>query len=201
MIMSKVEKGELNLDQQYKIDPKFKDQYSGDLYKLPDNTPITLRELIEQSLVYSDNTAKNLLNSLVTDKDITELVNNLGMDNLFNKEGNATAKEYARVFRSLYYASMLSQEHSEYLLDLLSKSERDKYMAAEIPESTKVSHKYGSMKPERSFSDVGIVYLPNRPFLIAVTIDGRESENFDETAAKEVISTIVSKTYKYISTR
>jgi beta-lactamase class A len=201
MILNKVNNGVLSLEDRFPITKVTRDSYSGDMYKLPDGTMFTIKDLIEANIVKSDNTAKNILYSLIKEEDINALINELGMDKLFNEKGDTTAKEYARVFRSLYYASMLTKEDSEYLLDLLTKTDRQKYMTAQLPESVPVAHKYASMKPERSFSDVGIVFVENRPFLLAVTIDGRDSKTFNEDKARQVISTITKKTYDYVTNR
>ncbi len=199
LILDKVEKGKLSLDQKLEILDSFKDNTSGDLYKVPNGTTMTIKDLLEESLVHSDNTAKNILYSLTDSDDMNILVDELGMDKLFNTEGKTTTKEYSRFFRSLYYSSMLPSERSQYILELLSKSNRSKYMADKIPNNIVVSHKYASLKPDRSYSDVGIVYIPNRPFILAVSIDGRDANDFTEDQAKEIISTIAKKAYDYLS--
>ncbi|NMB70275.1 serine hydrolase [candidate division WWE3 bacterium] len=201
MILNKVNKGVLKMEDRFPVTKVSRDSYSGDMYKYPDGTTFTLKELLEANIIKSDNTAKNILYSLIKEEDINDLINELGVDKLFNAEGNTTAKEYARVFRSLYYASMLTKEDSEYLLDLLTKTDPQKYMTAQLPKDVIVAHKYASMKPERSFSDVGIVFIKNRPFLLAVTIDGRNSKTFNEDSARRVISTIAKKSYDYVTNR
>lgn len=201
MILNKVNNGELSLDDKFPITNVNRDQFAGDMYKYPDGTTFTVKELLEANIIKSDNTAKNILYSLINEEDINSLINELGVDKLFNAEGNTTAKEYARVFRSLYYASMLTKEDSEYLLDILTKTDRQKYMTAQLPENVMVAHKYASMKPDRSFSDVGIVFINNRPFLLAITIDGRNSKTFNEDSARQVIGTIAKKSYDYVTNR
>lgn len=201
MIMNKVNKGELSMDTQLPITEKNKDKFSGELYKLPEGTMLSVKELVEANLVASDNTAKNILYGLITPADLNDFINELGMDQLFNENGDTTAKEYARVFRSLYYSSMLKKEDSEYLLDLLSKTNRQKFMTTKLPENVTVAHKYAATIPDKSYSDVGIIYINNRPYLLAVTLDGRDSKNLTQEDAREIIGTISKKTYDYVITK
>jgi len=201
MILNKINKGELSMDTTLPIKSTDKDSFSGELYKLPNGTTLSIRQLIEATIITSDNTAKNILYGLISTQDLNDFINELGMDKLFNEQGDTTAKEYARVFRSLYYASMLTKEDSEYLLDLLTRTNRQKFMTAKLPDDVVVAHKYASTIPDKSYSDVGIVYINERPFLIAITIDGREAKNFTQEQAKDIISTITKKAYDYVTAK
>jgi beta-lactamase class A len=198
MVMNKVNKGEITMDTKLPINNTNRDSLSGELYKLPNGTDLTIKELVEATLVNSDNTAKNILYGLISSQDLNDFINELGMDKLFNEKGDTTAKEYARVFRSLYYASMLTKEDSEYLLDLLTKTNRQKFMTAELPNDVQVAHKYASTTPDKSYSDVGIVFVKDRPFLLAITLDGRGAKDLSQDEAREIISTITKKTYDYV---
>lgn len=94
-----------------------------------------------------------------------------------------TVKEYASFFRILYNASYLSKEYSEKALQLLSQVEFKDGIAAGVPASVPVAHKFG----ERTFDgsakqlhDCGIVYLTDRPYLLCIMTRGEDYNNLTE---------------------
>lgn len=147
-----------------------------------------INELIETMLVYSDNNAMKLLMSEMRSADLNKVYADLGVDfpNVNKPENFMSVKQYASFFRILYNASYLEKNDSEKILKFLSEAEYKSGIVAGVPESIKVSHKFG----EREFAtadgyvkqlhDCGIIYYSQQPYLLCVMTRGRDFEDLSE---------------------
>lgn len=83
----------------------------------------TILELLEQMIMYSDNSAMNILVEMMP----TELYNRVSKDlNIIIPDKNTTenylsVKDVATFFRILYNSSYLNKDSSEFALNLLSR--------------------------------------------------------------------------------
>ena len=194
-VMSKVEKGEWRLDNKLvlfagDIDPNYGEKY----YKNSIGTTFTIEELLKAILIESDNTTHRILIRNLSTEDFALMRDSMGLDEVLDERQLLSAKEYSRVFRALYYASSISREHSEQLLEWLSETPFNDYLQSGLPEGVKFSHKIGEGGPSKTYLDSGIVYAPNRPYLLTVVIAGR-----DEAEAKEIIHEISQTVYDYVT--
>lgn len=112
-----------------------------------------------------------------------------------------SAKEYSRVLRSLYTASYLSRTGSEKILEWLDAATFNDFLSGSIPESVRFSHKYGEHIELNAYSDSGIVYLPNRPYIISVMVQGKEGEPYEaeRQQAGRFMQSISKEVYDYFS--
>jgi beta-lactamase class A len=138
----------------------------------------TIEELIERSIIYSDNQATVLLQEQIDNSFILDVYTRLGVStDVFQSGGTLTAKEYATFFRILFNASYLNQTFSEKALELLSQSEFTDGLVAGVPVGTIVSHKFGesgSIKMYRQIHDCGIIYYANHPYLLCIMTRGED---------------------------
>lgn len=149
----------------------------------------TIEELIEKMIIYSDNHSYELLLSHINQNDFFQTFHDLGIniDNLIknNNESFLTVKDYASFFRTLYNASYLNENFSEKALSLLSQTTFKEGIVKNLPQNITVSHKYG----ERSFNDniqkqlhdCGIIYLPQKPYLLCVMTKGTNFNQLTKT--------------------
>ncbi len=154
----------------------------GKVYSVP--------ELIQKMIVQSNNDAAELLLTTVDKRVLKGLFEdlNLPLPEYSNTGDTMSPKSYSLFFRILYNATYLGDVMSEKALELLSKTEFNYGLAAELPRDTAVAHKFGH-RIEYSTSgkvnweelhDCGIVYLPHNPYLICIMSRGH---NFDELAS------------------
>ena len=200
--MRKLELGELQMNSEFAITPADRDSAWGDFYKVQATTA-TLEELITQALMYSDNTAHNILYRNITTQDANLFSEDIGLEDLFDKNGEITAKEYARIFRALYTSSYLQKEHSQYLLALLAQSPYKNYLGSGISDDIVFSHKIGEKKADKIFLDFGIVYLSKRQYLISVLVKNIDTNTSPDTAkeqALEIMEKISKTTFEYMQT-
>jgi hypothetical protein len=175
LIAEKVEKGVLSWDTELKALPEDLSDGSGDLYKTIGSNSMTVAKLMKELLVNSDNTAQNIFKHYIEIPDYINFQNETGLQDLYNDQGLISAKEYTRILRVLYTSSYLKPESSQKILDCMSKATFRDYLSQGIPDGVIFAHKYGENVEQSIFSDSGIVYIPNKPYMITVIIKGKDS--------------------------
>lgn len=157
----------------------------------------TVEELVERMITNSDNEASFALQYLLNKKYpnfLSSLENDINVD----YSGTISLKDYSNMFRMLYNASYLNRRNSEKALDLLVKSEFKEGIIAGIPEDIVVASKFGFYDPlpesneEYRFNQCGIVYHPERPYLLCVSIASETLPEFKGSidSAKSLSSVI-----------
>jgi beta-lactamase class A len=147
----------------------------------------SVRDIIKQMIIYSDNDA---FNTLVDNFDAHTLedFNNIFTD--LNIPSPATQSEndlqfmnvsaYATIFRVLYGATYLSSTDSETALALLADAQYKDGIVAGVPGGTEVAHKFGvrsipataTTSAASELHDCGIVYYPTHPYLLCIMTQG-----------------------------
>jgi beta-lactamase class A len=176
-----------------------RDQKSGNEYNHAIGTRYTVKDLVERMLEDSDNTAFNIFLRNMENSDIEDLISVLGLEDLFSDEGKITAKEYSRIFRALYVANYLDEDNSQLLLYFLGQASFKDFLSKGIPETVIFAHKYGENIEKNVYLDSGIIYIPDRPVLITVAIEGKEDTTASKSKAQELMQKISQLTYNYVS--
>lgn len=190
----KIQNGEWRPENELVLMRSDKDEGFGDLYKQEIGSRYTIEELINLTLVKSDNTAYRILLRNIDPAEVERVQKGLGIEKLFFDNGDISAKRYSVIFRSLYNSSFLSEEYSQKILAIMAKSEFNDYLSSGLPANTIFSHKIGISTDKGVFLDSGIVYLENRPYLLTVMI-----RTVNESEAKKQMKLISSLIYNYIS--
>lgn len=198
-VMKKVERGEWELYNELIMTREDRDTEWGDVYKYPIGTPLTIEELIEEMLLHSDNTAYRILYRNLSLDEVKDVFMSLGLDDFFDQEGKITAKEYTRLIRSLYTSNYLSPEHSQFLLDVLSRTDYDDYLGQGIPDTVQFAHKIWENESKTVILDAGLVYTGNRVYLISMAIDYQQ-EWLTREASLDLFDKVSRLIYDYIST-
>lgn len=138
----------------------------------------TISNLLDRTIIESDNTAAKLL-TLAVDSDLFfRPYESLGLQKPNTAEGEyyLRVKDYATFFRVLYNASYLSRAQSERALELLSRSTYARGLVQGVPKGVTVAHKLGERKlsntGELQLHDCGIVYHPKKPYLLCIMTKG-----------------------------
>jgi len=196
----KIDDGMWNWDTKLTLHQEDLDQNSGYLYQRGAGAELTIEELLKELLIKSDNTAyKTLLRNMET-ANLIDMISALGLEDLFEKNGRMSAKEYTRFFRSLYTASYLTRETSQKLLDCMSKSQFNEYLTSGIPKDVKFANKIGENYMYNSYSDAGIVYLKNRPYIIAVMYETKNGAE-DKKKVTDFMQLVSKEAYNYMSSQ
>lgn len=139
----------------------------------------TVSSLIESMIVYSDNTAKNvLLRALDVSVDGVDPWKAMGMTppDRATPDDFLSVKDYSSFFRILFNATYVSRDHSEYALELLSRTNFQDGIRKGVGEGILVSSKFGERGSADSdikqLHECGIVYDGARPYLLCVMTRG-----------------------------
>lgn len=145
--------------------------------------------LLNLLITESNNAALTLLSELIPLGYLDETYKRLGIS-LEGLSGNPTGNtttvvEYATFFRVLYNASFLSNDMSEKALTMLTQTKFNAGLRAGVPGSIPVAHKFGERRftetNELQLHDCGIVYAPEKPYLLCIMTRGTEFEAMANT--------------------
>lgn len=172
-------------------------------YLSPGRVTMTLRDYATLMVIVSDNTATNLLIDRVGMDHVNRTMARLELVNtklqrkmmddaawLEDRENLSTPNEQARLLELIFEQKELSKESTEELLRILSipKSGRIRPL---LPPETRVAHKTGTVPGV--VVDVGIVFLPDSPFIISAMANWLT----DAEQADHAISRIALEAYEY----
>lgn len=144
----------------------------------------TADELLYLMIVYSDNNAAMILSNrgwAYSEKVYRAM--GLPQPNLQGGDYQMSLVSYASFFRMLFNASYLNAGMSNKALDMLASSDFRRGLVGGVPEKVVVAHKFGErvMAAEKQFHDCGIVYYPNKPYLLCVMTRGSDMDKLIAT--------------------
>ena len=165
----------------------------GDLYKKGPGYKINLADAIKLALQKSDNTASLVIADQVSNYDFDYVYDGLGINEMTIKNSPViTPEEYANILKALYFSSILNNDDSEKILEILTKTDFSDMLPAGIPKNISIAHKIG-VAPGKLYSDCGIVYVPMHPYILCMV---SESGLLPARERMKKISTMI---YAYIS--
>lgn len=196
-VLKKIEKGELSLDQKVSLKAEDLDLKSGTLGLKGEGYELTVRELLVYLIKESDNTALfTIYSQLLDETDVAEAKLAMGLPVGDNDNFYAIGpKHYSNILRSLYYSAYLRRTFSELALSLMSETEYNTQLPAGLPKNIPISHKIGFFYSEdgkAGYHDCGIIYYPNKPYILCVM-----STNTSKAEADITIARISKTTYAY----
>ena len=176
-LLQKAEAAELDLEEIVHVAPETYTPGSGVLAYLENGCHLTALNLAVLMIIVSDNTATNLCIDMAGIEDTNRMVRDLGLTatTLRRKmqDFDAVARNYENTSTPADCVAMLSSLHNgrpsqgvaQQCLDILRKPINSP-LAKAIPEDVPLANKPGAMARVRN--DAGIVFLPRRPYAIAV---------------------------------
>ena len=189
-------------DQQFTYEPEIRKL----LDTVPFESPTTLvvgqsysvSDLINKMIINSDNGAKDLLLSHMTDVYLSNIYTTFGLNGPgINSTYTISAKDYSLFFRVLYNATYLTDTDSEKALSILSHATYADGLVAGLPKNTIVAHKFGEYVNGTDdqinsveLHDCGIVYPSRHPYLLCIMTRGKDLKTLSTT-----ISTISKMVY------
>lgn len=193
-VAKKIERGEWKWTNELVLMSTDKNEEFGTLYKEPTNSTHTIEELVRRSLSDSDNTAHFILVRNLEIEEMKDVYDHMGLQGFLKTDGILSAERYSAMFRTLYTASFLSAEHSQKLLTYLSRSTFTDYIQSALPDNIVFAHKIGVDGDKKVFLDSGIVYAPNRPYILTVM-----TKNIDGGPAIQLMHDVSEKVLTYIN--
>lgn len=144
----------------------------------PGVTRVTNRDLASFTAAVSDNSAANVLIDRVGMQNVNALLESLGLHKTRlqrkmmdvqaaqqGRENLSTPNEMMTLFADLYQGKVLDKQHTDDFFRVLGVH-KESNMPRYLPEDIVVANKPGELAAVRN--DVGIVFAPNRPFVLCV---------------------------------
>jgi D-alanyl-D-alanine carboxypeptidase (penicillin-binding protein 5/6) len=205
------------LDQKVTLKEKDKVPGSGILTShFSHGATISLRDTIQLMMVYSDNTATNLVIDAISMPATNEMMKSLNCDHtqlnskVFRRDtsidlegskkyglGSTTAQDMIRLLELLQAKKLVSEKASNQMLaHLLACADRTK-IPRFLPPTVEVAHKTGTVSS--SHCDAGIVMGPAGPILICVLTDKIKDRSSENNAADLLCGKIAKEAFDYFS--
>lgn len=144
----------------------------------PGVTRLTNRDLATMMIAVSDNSATNVLIDHVGMPNVNAMLDSLGLSHMRlqrkmmdlqaakqGRENISTPREFTRFFQALYAGKVLNKAMTDDFFKLLSTG-KDSWIPRLLPGDVQIANKPGSLDGLRN--DVGVVFVKNRPFAIAI---------------------------------
>jgi beta-lactamase class A len=157
----------------------------------------SIQELVTDMITNSDNSARDLLSTVIYEKYLNELYFIIGIQiPELQKEYEISAKDYSLFLRVLYNSKFINEKHSNDLLTTLAKTTFTEGLVSGVKDKVQVAHKYGVYTFEKDgrtvqeVHDCGIVYYPGEPYLLCIMTKGT-----DQGELAGIISTLSKVVY------
>jgi len=213
-----IEDGKLSLDD--KIELKKEDQVVGSgmlSSHFSPGTMLSLRDAIHLMIVFSDNTATNLVIDKLGLPVTTEYMTTLGLketrlnskvfrrDTSLNKDrslkyglGSTTANEMIQLLERLEKKELVSEKASEQMLEHMYANDDKLKVPRLLPAGTKVAHKTGSVNESRT--DAGIINSTAGPIAFAILTDKNKDHRWtDDNEGDAFCAKVGSLVYQYFN--
>jgi beta-lactamase class A len=183
-----------------------KDQVGGSgvlLHFSNHSSQLALNDLAVLMIILSDNTATNMLIDQVGMANVNSTLDRVGLKQIRLRrkmidqkasargdENTSTPREAMLLMEKLYRGEVINKELSEDLIKAL-KPRKNSPLPRLLPLDIEVANKPGGI--EGAACDWGIVFVPNRPYAIAVMT------NYLNGGADEAIAKVSKLTYDYFA--
>jgi D-alanyl-D-alanine carboxypeptidase (penicillin-binding protein 5/6) len=177
---------------------------------------ISLRDAIQLMMVYSDNTATNLVIDAIGMPATNEMMKSLGCDHtqlnskVFRRDtsinlegskkyglGSTTAQDMIKLLDLLQAKKLISEEAGKQMLAHLTACEDRTKIPRFLPPTVEVAHKTGTVSS--SHCDAGIVMSRSGPFLICVLTDKIKDRSSENNAADLLCAKIAKEAFDYFN--
>ncbi|MFP6676499.1 MAG: serine hydrolase [Pirellulaceae bacterium] len=213
-----IESGKLKLNQPIVLRDDDKVPGSGILTPhFSAGTTLSLRDAIQLMIVYSDNTATNLVIDQVGLKNVGSTMESLGAGKtkiyakVYRRDttiaaaksqefglGSTTALEMVSLFAELDAGRLISQDACKRMLNHLSQCNDRSKLFRELHSETKLAHKTGAVS--RARCDAGLLETATGTVAICVLTANNEDRRFNnDNEADVLIGKIANITYRHFS--
>src|SRR6266404_4411987 len=168
----------------------------------PGVTKITNHDLATFMVAVSDNAATNVLIDRVGMQNVNTMLDSLGLketrlrrkmiDLQAAKQGRenvSTPREMMQLFQQINAGKLLGKQGQQEFFQQLS-TKKDSWIPKLLPEGLQIANKPGALEGVRN--DVGLVFMPNRPYILCIFT----TYDQDERAGEDAISKISLAAYE-----
>ncbi len=173
------EEGNIDLETTYALKDTDKVAGSGSLENKSEGYELTYREMLSYMGKESDNTAANIAKNILGEEKVKQVIDMLGMGNtvVFGEDQKTTPYDIGLFFNKLWERDIVSKKHRDEMLEYLTDTIYEEWLAAGIPSDTEVAHKYG--REVHVVNDGGIVFA-DEPFILVLLSKGVVEREADQ---------------------
>jgi beta-lactamase class A len=196
-LFRQAEEGDLDLDQTVSLSEEDITPGSGVLQDLtPGRVTMTLRDVATLMVTVSDNSATNIIIDRVGMENVNGTMARLGLSQtklqrkmmdleavVADRENLSTPNEQAGLLRMLYEGEILNDTSRDEIFRILSIP-KPGHIRRLLPSDVPIAHKTGGVPGV--VVDVGIVFLPERPFIVSAMANWLLDEDAGSLAIAEV---------------
>lgn len=211
-VYQQVAEGKIKLSDPVTLKKEDKVQGSGILTDhFSDGLTLPLLDAVRLMIVFSDNTATNLVLDKIGIASTGKRMEEWGMSNtkinakVFKGSttsiapdrskrfglGSTTAREMVDLLDKLNQGKLVSPEASKAMIEHLKKCEDKDKFPRFLPEKVVVAHKTGSVSDART--DAGILYLPSGPVAVCVLTAENKDKSWKQANAGNALCANVAK--------
>jgi beta-lactamase class A len=210
------DEGKIKLDTMLTLKKADKVQGSGILTPhFSEGATFPLRDAVRLMIVYSDNTATNLVLDQIGLPSTNVRMEKLGLTNtkinakVFRADtrldqergkkyglGSTTAREMVQLLEMIEAGKVVSPEACKEMIDHLKRCDDKEKMTRFLPAGTVVAHKTGSVNASKT--DAGIIYAKSGPVAVCVLTNDNEDQRWAaDNAAQVLIGKIARAVYDH----
>jgi beta-lactamase class A len=198
-VMELVKQKKWSLEDKYSL--KNEDKLEGSqLSNMPAGTEYTIRQLVEYMIIYSDNSATNILikqigreniNTQIRKWGLTETtLNRIMLDFEAAKSGREnfiTCHEANKMLEMIYKNQVANNKLCKEMISILKRNDDRETLPNQIPKNIEIAHKTGTLDWIRG--DIGIVFS-KKPHFISIFVKKENGQNIELKNAEKIISDI-----------
>lgn len=162
--MELVKDGNLSLDQPMIIDAQNKVGGAGILAGYPTGSQLTMREVLQNMIIHSDNTATNMMidllgmntvNEYLQMKGYTDTILQRKMMNFNGRENYTSARDLGNFFLNIYKLQEVNSTYDQLMMEILKDQHDTECLNTACPDKV-IAHKTGALAG--LFDDGGIIF-------------------------------------------
>ncbi|MFO0942755.1 MAG: serine hydrolase [Pirellulales bacterium] len=203
--------GKVDFDKRIDVKPEDKVQGSGIITSHFNNLSLSLRDAIQLMIVYSDNTATNLVLDQIGLPATAQSMEQLGCPNtkihakVFKREtsifpersqqfglGSTTAREMLSLLERLERGQLVSADSCDAMKKHLLACDDNSKLKKLLPAGTKMAHKTGAVSATRT--DAGLIYSPSGTIAICVLTNENKDQTWTDDNAAQLLCANIGKT-------
>jgi len=168
--------GDFDLNREVTLEPNDRDSGWGDLVYAPVGGRYRIAHLLQLMIAESDNTATNMLIRLVGRVHINQTMTHLGLRqtrlaDYIRSDGDirglrTSPLDMSELLDLMAHDRLINAWSSRAMIAILTGQHHNGLLPEPLPAGTQIAHKTGTLHD--TLNDVGIVFLNNEPYIIAV---------------------------------
>jgi beta-lactamase class A len=175
-VFRQIAAGDFDLNRQVTLERSDLDDGWGDLMYARPGTRLGISRLLQLMITESDNTATNMLIRLVGRVHINQTMARLGLrqtrlGDYIRSEGDirglrTSPRDMGELLDKMAHDRLINAWSSRAMIAILTGQRHNGLLPEPLPAGTPIAHKTGTLHD--TLNDVGIVYLNDEPYIIAV---------------------------------